>query len=122
MSREHRVAVIGSGSWGTTVASLTAANAPTTLWARDPQLAEDVGTRHTNERYLPDAELNPELEATDSLEQAASVADVLVMAVPSQGFRAVLQQAAPHVRPWIPVVSLTKGLEQRDTPPDDAGR
>jgi glycerol-3-phosphate dehydrogenase (NAD(P)+) len=112
MSRGARVAVIGAGSWGTTVASLTAGNAPTTLWARDPQLAEEVATRHTNERYLPDAELNPELDATDSLERAASSADVLVMAVPSHGFRAVLEQAAPHVRPWIPVVSLTKGLEQ----------
>ena len=36
---------------------------------------------------------------------------MLVMAVPSHGFRAVLEQAAPHVRPWIPIVSLTKGFE-----------
>jgi glycerol-3-phosphate dehydrogenase (NAD(P)+) len=113
MSRAPRVAVVGAGSWGTTVASLTAARAPTTLWARDPRLAEEIRSSHTNERYLPDAELAPELDATDSLEQAAAVADVLVLAVPSHGFRAVLEQAAPHVRPWIPVVSLTKGLEER---------
>ena len=33
------------------------------------------------------------------------------MAVPSHGFREVLEQAAPYVRPWVPIVSLTKGLE-----------
>ena len=112
MSRAARVAVIGAGSWGTTVASLTASSAPTLVWARSPELAEEIRARHTNERYLPDAELHPELEATDSLEQAFAGADVLVMAVPSHGFRAVLERGAPHVRPWIPVVSLTKGLEQ----------
>jgi glycerol-3-phosphate dehydrogenase (NAD(P)+) len=112
MSRSPRVAVIGAGSWGTTVASLTAANAPAVLWARNPELAEEIRASHTNAAYLPDAELHPELEATHSLEEAIATADVLVMAVPSHGFRGVLEQAAPHVRPWIPVVSLTKGLEQ----------
>ena len=112
MTRSPRVTVIGAGSWGTTVASLTAANAPTVVWARSPQLAEEISTAHTNQRYLPDAVLHPELEATDSLGEALTGADVLVMAVPSHGFRAVLEQAAPHVRPWIPIVSLTKGLEQ----------
>jgi glycerol-3-phosphate dehydrogenase (NAD(P)+) len=112
MSRPPRVAVIGAGSWGTTVASLTATNAPTVLWARSPELAEEICASHTNERYLPGAELHPELGATDSLEEAVAGADVLVMAVPSHGYRALLERAAPHVRPWIPVVSLTKGLEQ----------
>jgi glycerol-3-phosphate dehydrogenase (NAD(P)+) len=112
MTRSPRVAVVGAGSWGTTVASLVAANAPTVVWARGPDLAEEICTNHTNGRYLPDAELHPELGATASLEEAIASADVLVMAVPSHGFRAVLEQGAPHVRPWIPIVSLTKGLEQ----------
>jgi glycerol-3-phosphate dehydrogenase (NAD(P)+) len=112
MTRLERVAVVGAGSWGTTVASLTSPNRPTVLWARDPALAEEIDSSHTNERYLPGAELAPELNATASLQDAVSTADVLVMAVPSHGFRAVLEQAVPHVRPWIPIVSLTKGLEQ----------
>jgi glycerol-3-phosphate dehydrogenase (NAD(P)+) len=112
MTRLERVAVVGAGSWGTTVASLTSPNRPTVLWARDPALAEEIESSHTNERYLPGAGLAPELSATASLEDAVSTADVLVMAVPSHGFRAVLEQAVPHVRPWIPIVSLTKGLEQ----------
>ncbi|MGH8976574.1 MAG: NAD(P)H-dependent glycerol-3-phosphate dehydrogenase, partial [Acidimicrobiia bacterium] len=47
------VAVIGAGSWGTTVASLVASNAPTTLWARRPDLATRIGASHENADYLP---------------------------------------------------------------------
>jgi glycerol-3-phosphate dehydrogenase (NAD(P)+) len=112
MGQQARVAVIGAGSWGTTVASLAAANAPTVIWARREELAREIDERHTNEPYLPGLALHPALRATASLEEAAATADVLVMAVPSHGFRAVLEQLAPHVRPWIPVVSLVKGLEQ----------
>ena len=112
MDRQPRAAVIGAGSWGTTVASLAAANVPTVLWARRPELAEEISERHTSEAYLPGVELHHELRATSSLETAASSADVLVMAVPSHGFREILEQVAPHVRPWIPVVSLVKGLER----------
>jgi glycerol-3-phosphate dehydrogenase (NAD(P)+) len=112
MGVQARVAVIGAGSWGTTVASLAAANAPTVLWARRGELATEIDARHTNESYLPGLALHPALRASASLEEAAATADVLVMAVPSHGFRAVLEQLAPHVRPWIPVVSLVKGLEQ----------
>ena len=107
-----RIAVVGAGSWGTTVASLTARNGPTILWARRAEVAEEVGSAHTNATYLPGYELPPELEATASLEEAVRDADVIVMAVPSQGFRAVLEEMAGHVRAWVPVVSLSKGLEQ----------
>jgi glycerol-3-phosphate dehydrogenase (NAD(P)+) len=112
LPQQARVTVIGAGSWGTTVASLAAANAPTVLWARRDDLADEIDGRHTNEQYLPGLELNPDLRATSSIEAAVAGADVLVMAVPSHGFRAVLEEAAPYVRPWIPVVSLVKGLEQ----------
>lgn len=109
---EIRVAVIGAGSWGTTVAHLVAANAPTVLWARRPEVAEEINDRHTNGRYLPGAELHPDLRATSLMEDAVGHADVLVMGVPSHGFRETLKDVAQHLRPWVPVVSLTKGFEQ----------
>ena len=107
-----RIAVVGAGSWGTTVASLAARNCPAVLWARRREVADEVRSAHTNTTYLPGFDLPPALEATASLEEAVQGADVLVMAVPSQGFRSVLEDLAPHVRPWVPVVSLSKGLEQ----------
>jgi glycerol-3-phosphate dehydrogenase (NAD(P)+) len=111
MSRQTCVAVIGGGSWGTTVASLAARNAPTILWTRRPEIAQEIDRDHQNSDYLPGIDLNPELAATSDLEEAVTRADVIVMAVPSHGFRDVLAQAAQHVRPWVPIVSLTKGLE-----------
>jgi glycerol-3-phosphate dehydrogenase (NAD(P)+) len=109
---EIRVAVIGAGSWGTTVASLAAANTPTVLWARRPELAEQIHTEHENGDYLPSFRLPAALEATADLEQAVRSADVVVMGVPSHGFRATLTELGPWVRPWVPVLSLAKGLEQ----------
>jgi glycerol-3-phosphate dehydrogenase (NAD(P)+) len=105
------VAVIGAGSWGTTVASLAAVQAPTILWARRSETAEEVATAHTNSRYLGDAPLDPALRATADLEEAVSTAEILIMGVPSHGFRATLTQMAPHMRPGSPVISLSKGLE-----------
>jgi glycerol-3-phosphate dehydrogenase (NAD(P)+) len=104
-------ALLGGGSWGTTVASLIARNAPVTLWARDETTVNEINTEHSNSKYLPGARLNSKLLATSSIEQAVASCDVLVMGVPSQHFRSVLEQAKEHIRPWVPVVSLTKGLE-----------
>jgi glycerol-3-phosphate dehydrogenase (NAD(P)+) len=105
-------AVIGAGSWGTTVAHLLAHNTSTVLWARDPEVAVEVSERHANSRYLPGYDLHPNLRATHSLEDAVRQADLLVMGVPSHGFRSTLEEVKHHLRAWVPVVSLTKGLEQ----------
>jgi glycerol-3-phosphate dehydrogenase (NAD(P)+) len=109
---EIRVAVIGAGSWGTTVAHIAAHNAPTILWARRKELADQINDEHRNGDYLQDFDLHPELRATAVLDEAVCVADVVVMGVPSHGFRAALEQVSPCIRPWVPVVSLAKGLEQ----------
>jgi len=105
------VAVLGGGSWGTTVAHLCAHKAPTLLWARSEETVAEVNGQHRNLRYLPDWELHPSLRATSSLAEALDRADLVVMGVPSQAFRSTLVEAAPHIRPWVPIVSLTKGLE-----------
>jgi glycerol-3-phosphate dehydrogenase (NAD(P)+) len=110
--RKPHVAVIGGGSWGTTVASLAARNTETVLWARDPDTAAEINASHTNSKYLGDLTLSARLRATADLAEAANEADVLVMGVPSHSFRSVADEVAGYVRPWIPVVSLVKGLEQ----------
>lgn len=106
-----KAALLGGGSWGTTVASLIARNAPVKLWARDESTVDEINGQHTNSKYLPGARLNSKLGATGSIKKAVSKCDVLVMGVPSQHFRSVLEQAKDHLRPWVPVISLTKGLE-----------
>ncbi len=107
-----KVAVLGAGSWGTTMASLVAPRHPTVLWARNPEVAKEVNTEHSNAAYLPGFGLAPELSATADLEEAVCDADLVVVGVPTSGFRGVLEDAGPCMRPWIPVVSLSKGLEK----------
>ncbi|MBB5708683.1 NAD(P)H-dependent glycerol-3-phosphate dehydrogenase [Sphingopyxis panaciterrulae] len=106
-----RVGLLGGGSWGTTVASVVSRNAPITLWARDAATVDGINRLHENHKYLPGIKLPPALRATADMAEAVAGADVLVVGVPSHSFRAVLEEAKRHLRPWVPVISLTKGLE-----------
>jgi glycerol-3-phosphate dehydrogenase (NAD(P)+) len=108
---ELKVGVLGGGSWGTTVASLVARNAPITLWARDKNTVQEINEDHTNLRYLPDAKLPAKLVATSDLEEAVSNMDVIIVGIPSQNFRNILYDIKSYIRPWVPIVSLSKGLE-----------
>src|SRR6476620_12695994 len=107
-----RVAVIGAGSWGTAVGAIAAVNADAVLWARDPGVAARVDREHVNPEYLPDIALPDALRATSDLAAACTGADVVVMGVPSHGFRDVLAIAAPAIRDDVPILSLSKGVEQ----------
>src|SRR5579862_6983489 len=107
-----KVAVVGAGSWGTTVASMAVHAAPTVLWARRAALAEELTRHHVNPDYLPGVALPAELDATASLEEAVAGSELVIMAVPSHGFRTVLEELARSIAPGVPVLSLAKGLEQ----------
>jgi glycerol-3-phosphate dehydrogenase (NAD(P)+) len=109
--RRPQVAVLGAGSWGTTLASIVSRTTPCVLWARSPGIAQEINTSHAS-GYLPGFILPGRVYATSSLEEAVSNADVVVSAVPTQAVRGVLCEVAPMLRPWIPVVSVSKGLEE----------
>ena len=109
----HRVAVLGAGSWGTTLAGMLCARVPTVLWARRPEVADHVVRHHRNPDYVVDLALPEDLVATGRLDEAVAGADLVVMAVPSHGFRAVMAAAAPHLGAAAPVVTVAKGVEQR---------
>jgi glycerol-3-phosphate dehydrogenase (NAD(P)+) len=87
-------------------------NARTTLWGRDPELVARIADEHANARYLDGITLPPDLCATTDLERACAGATVVVMAVPSHGYRSVLEMAASLVPDDVPVVSLAKGIER----------
>ena len=106
-----KVGLLGGGSWGTTVGALVARNTAVTLWARNANTVDEINNQHTNNKFLPDANLPENLAATTELEEAIAGADVIVVGIPSHGFRNVLEQIKAHIRPWVPVVSLSKGLE-----------
>jgi glycerol-3-phosphate dehydrogenase (NAD(P)+) len=81
------------------------------MWARDRGTVDEINTQHSNAKYLPDAVLPESVRATTDIEEAVAGMDVIVMGIPSQSFRGVLEQIKPHIRPWVPVISLSKGLE-----------
>src|SRR3954453_4916047 len=108
-----KVTVLGGGSGGAKGASLLCRHDhEVLLWARNPEVAGEVTGQHTNEAYLPGASLPPRLRATADLEQAARHAELLVVGVPTGAFRDTLERVRPHLSPWVPVVSLSKGLER----------
>ena len=107
----RRAAVIGSGAWGTTFASLLAqAGTPTTIWARRREVADEINAG-TNERYVPGHRLPSGLEATTDLTGAVKGAGVVVVAVPSQEARGVLEPLRGALADDAVAVSLMKGIE-----------
>lgn len=107
-----RVAVIGGGAWGTTLADLLARKSlPVTLWAREPEVVDSINRDHVNSVFLPDAQLAPALQATGDLAVAVRDAAVIVCAAPSHAVRPVMIEAANTVRGAPLIVSVSKGLE-----------
>jgi glycerol-3-phosphate dehydrogenase (NAD(P)+) len=109
----RRVSVLGAGGWGTALAvHLARAGHDACLWGRDPALVSDLRARRANAVYLPDITFPEGLRVTADLAEVLRDTEFIVAAVPSHGTRAVLRDAAPHVRPGATIVSATKGLEQ----------
>jgi glycerol-3-phosphate dehydrogenase (NAD(P)+) len=106
-----KIAVIGAGSWGTTVASMLAERFDTVLWARRSEVAEAISDHHENPAYLAGFTLAGSLEATTDHRRAADGRQLLVMAVPAQHMRGVAEQFATLVGPGVVMLSLTKGVE-----------
>jgi glycerol-3-phosphate dehydrogenase (NAD(P)+) len=106
------VTVLGAGSWGTALAvHLGRIGHQVRLWARDPVLAADLATRRANAVYLPDVAVPSNVSVTTATGDALAGSDLVLVAIPSHGCRAVLRNAAPHFAPGAIVVSATKGLE-----------
>ena len=107
-----RVCVLGAGSWGTAFSLVLAdAGNDVTLWARREEVCETINLRRENTDYLPGVELPAKVTATHDTERALADAEVVVFAVPSQTFRANLEQWSPYVPSSAVMVSLMKGVE-----------
>jgi glycerol-3-phosphate dehydrogenase (NAD(P)+) len=106
-----KVAALGAGAWGTTVASLTAAAAETHLWALEPEVVAAIRERHENTSYLAGFPLPETLDVTGDLAEALDGAELVVVAVPSRYLREVTVRAASLIPPRSLVLSLTKGIE-----------
>ena len=106
------VAVLGAGSWGTTLANLLAVKGERVrLWAYEAEVVEAVNRTHENPLFLPGMQLHEKLRAYADVRDAVARAEVIVSAPPSHATRAVVNQVADVVLPGTLVVSATKGIE-----------
>lgn len=106
------LAVIGGGAWGTALAQTASrAGRSVCLWAREPEVAEAITTRHENPDFLPGVPLEPAIRATSDLAQALEGAEAVLVVCPAQALRPVLAAAAPHWPSGAPMVLCAKGVE-----------
>ncbi|UCZ54760.1 NAD(P)H-dependent glycerol-3-phosphate dehydrogenase [Bacillus shivajii] len=107
-----KVAVIGSGSWGTALSIVLADNQhEVKLWGRSEEQTNEINTNHTNERYLPEVDLPNEIEATTSIEYALEDVETIVLVIPTKAMREVLPQIKEHLSSEKTFVHASKGIE-----------
>ena len=106
------VGIVGAGAWGTALAITSRrAGRDVLIWAYEPETLADINQNHRNEVYLPGASLDPSIEATARLNEAATC-DVLLMATPAQHVREIAGELAPYLKKEQPLVICSKGIEQ----------
>lgn len=107
-----RVAMMGSGSWGTAFAMVLAdAGSDVVVWGRDAAVVQDISVRHRNEAYHPGVDLPQRITATTDADEALSGAGLVVLAVPAQVLRAQLASWRTAINDDAVLVSLMKGIE-----------
>jgi glycerol-3-phosphate dehydrogenase (NAD(P)+) len=105
------IGIVGAGAWGTALAESAAqAGRDVKLWAYERETVEEINQHHTNRVYLPGVTLSPRVKATARVDEIAA-SDLVLMVTPSQFFRGILQEFAPHLS-GKPVIIGTKGFEE----------
>lgn len=108
-----KVAVIGSGSFGTAMANLIVHNGhEVTLYGRNKAALDEMKETRVNKKYLPEALLSDRIIYTSDLREAVEGKNIVVFAVPAQKFREVSAQAAPYLGEDTIAVNLAKGIER----------
>ncbi|MHB1232632.1 MAG: NAD(P)H-dependent glycerol-3-phosphate dehydrogenase [Burkholderiales bacterium] len=105
-----KVAVLGAGAWGTALAISLSSRHAVTLWGRDGAHIDTLLRERTNARYLPEFPLPDALCLTSDLAQAIRDAELIVVVVPTSGFRALLS-ALTQSGNTAPLVWASKGFE-----------
>lgn len=106
------VAILGGGSFGTVLANIAAENGHNAkLWLRDSETAQQINEQHENKHYMPGYKLENRLKASTDLKQVILASQVIFVAIPSSGFRSVIESIKSDLRPEQILVSTTKGFD-----------
>jgi glycerol-3-phosphate dehydrogenase (NAD(P)+) len=106
------VGVIGSGSWGTTLAFLLAQKGiATTLWEHRPERAIAMQQQRENSTFLPGIYFPDSLHVTSHIAEAVEGKEMLLLVTPSQQMRENVRLLAPHIGAQTLLVNASKGIE-----------
>ncbi|MCO0832266.1 NAD(P)H-dependent glycerol-3-phosphate dehydrogenase [Fructobacillus sp. W13] len=112
-----KVAVLGAGSWGTALANTMAKNGnQVVLWSHKEEQAAEINNQHTNDKYLPKAKLEENLQATSEMAEALDGAAIALVVVPTKAIREVGTKLAEVLKTsgqQVVLAHATKGLEQK---------
>jgi len=109
-----KVAVLGTGAWGTTMAQvLCDAGQEVLIWGRNQIVVQEINDSQSNEKFLPDIRLPENLRATSNIEQALGFGSAIVLAVPAQSLRENLLDWKSSISPDLPIISTLKGIEAK---------
>jgi glycerol-3-phosphate dehydrogenase (NAD(P)+) len=116
--QSSQIGVIGGGSWGTTLAHLLAEKGfKISLWVYEAELCRIMKEKKVNTFYLPGVRLSSNISPTNSLREACSEKDFLLIVCPSQKVRGILRQCIPHLSPHTTIINASKGIENRSLLP-----
>ena len=107
-----RIAIIGSGAWGTALAISLAkrGNHSIALWSHTVAVAEMIAHRHENRTYLPGHAVSDAIRPTADLADALASAEIVIGVMPSAHVHDIYGNMAPHLTPNQVIVSATKGI------------
>lgn len=107
-----KLAVFGTGSWGTALAHHSARRGHDVLtWALEPEVAHGVNTEHRNPLFLSELELDSGIRSSTDLEEVATFSDTWLWVVPVQHSRRLMEALSGSLRPEVVIVSASKGIE-----------
>ena len=107
-----KVAVLGSGAWGTTLGQVMVDSGQQVLiWGRNKKVVREINRRHSNRKFLKGIDLPKELKATTDIKAVLEFAEVVLLAIPSQTLRENLDSWKSFFPRDLPVISTLKGIE-----------
>jgi len=111
---EHKIAVLGAGSWGTALAvSLAGKGYSVRIWDVDKDHVDSLRRDGENKKYLPGVKFPETMVVTDTSEEAIAGSEMVVFAAPAQHFRSALTNALPFLTGEMVLVNVAKGIEQK---------
>ena len=109
----NKILVLGGGSWGTTLGNLLAEkDHDVSLWARNLKIFKKVKNNWVNNQYLPKYKLSQNLKIVSNLKDAFKDAELVIIAIPSKGFRSISSKISKHLDNQK-ILIASKGIENK---------